>query len=115
MSNAFSTLHHVPIHVGTALGPQPAQSVYKVLQYTSNLYGITLPVCIAVPSCLLSLEERETPAIQLPFVLQCASYLYGSTPSIRTEVLLRKYHSRKNIAYSILKTINPVRFCVSDG
>ena len=56
------------------------------LQYTSNLYGSTPPICIAVLSWLLSFEEREpcsTPpictAIRLPFVRQYAPHLYGST------------------------------------
>ena len=58
--------------------PQPLQLVQKVRQYTSNLYGSTLPICIAVLSWLLSFEERET--------LQYASHLYGSTPPICTAV-----------------------------
>ena len=74
--------------------PQPLLVYKKVLQYTSNLYGSTPPICIAVPSWLLSLEERETQqytshlycskppictAVRLPFVRQYASHLYGST------------------------------------
>ena len=59
---------------------QPLQLVKKVRQYTSNLYGSTPPVCIAVLSWLLSFEERETP--------QYASHLYCSTPPICTAVRL---------------------------
>ena len=58
--------------------PQPLQLVQKVRQYTSNLYGSTPPICIAVLSWLLSFEERET--------LQYASHLYCSTPPICTAV-----------------------------
>ena len=57
--------------------PQPLLVSEKVLQYTSNLHGSTPPICIAVPSWLLSLEEREAQqytsictAIRLPFVRQ---------------------------------------------
>ena len=66
--------------------PQPLLVSKKVLQYTSNLYGSMPPICIAVPSWLLSFKQRETQqytspniAIRLPFVLQYASHLYGST------------------------------------
>ena len=45
-------------------------------KYTSNLYGSTPPICIAVLSWLLSFEERET--------LQYASHMYCSTPPICT-------------------------------
>ena len=63
----------------------------KVLQYTSNFYSSTLPICIAGPSWLLSLEQRETQ--------QYTSHLYCSTPPICTaarspfvrQYLLRKY------------------------
>ena len=48
------------------------------------------PICIAVPSWLLSLEKAN-PAVHLPFVRQCTSDLYSSTPPICTEVPLRKY------------------------
>ena len=58
--------------------PQPLQLVQKVRQYTSNLYGSTPPICIAVLSWLLSFEESET--------LQYASHKYGSTPPICTAV-----------------------------
>ena len=58
--------------------PQPLQLVEKVRQYTSNLYGSTPPICIAVLSWLLCLEERET--------LQFTSHLYCSTPPICTAV-----------------------------
>ena len=71
--------------------PQPLQLVLKVRQYTSNLYGSTPPICIAVLSWLLSFEERETLQYASPFVLQYASHLYGSTPPICTAVLLEKY------------------------
>ena len=59
--------------------PQPLLVSKKVRQYTPNFYGNTPPVCIAGPSWLLSLEEKGNPTVQLPFVLQYASHLYGST------------------------------------
>ena len=66
--------------------PQPLLVSKKVRQYTPNLYGSTRSICTAVPSWLLSLEEREpnsTPpictAVRLPFVRQYASHLYGTT------------------------------------
>ena len=66
--------------------PQPLQLVEKVRQYTSNLYGSTPPICIAVLSWLLSFEEGKrcnTPpictAVRLPFVRQYAPHLYGNT------------------------------------
>ena len=37
------------------------------------------------------LRRKGSPAIRLPFVLQCASHLYGSTPPICTAMLLEKY------------------------
>ena len=37
------------------------------------------------------LRRKGNPAIRLPFVLQYASHLYGSTPPICTAVLLEKY------------------------
>ena len=60
-------------------------------QYTSNLYGSTPPICIAILSWLLGFEARET--------LQYTSHLYCSTPPICTAVrppictavLLEKY------------------------
>ena len=45
-------------------------------QYTSNLYGNMSPICIAVLSWLLGIENRETP--------QYTSHLHCSTPSICT-------------------------------
>ena len=67
-------------HFGWAMfrKPQPLLVSEKVRQYTSNLYGSTPPICIAVLSWLLSFEERET--------LQYASHLYCSTPPICTAV-----------------------------
>ena len=62
---------------------QPPMVPKKVRQDTSNLYGSTPPFCIAGPSWLLSLEERETQ--------QYTSHLYCSTPPICTAVFLRKY------------------------
>ena len=58
--------------------PQPLLVSEQVRQYTSNLYGSTPPICIAVLSWLLSFEERET--------LQYASHLYCNTPPICTAV-----------------------------
>ena len=52
----------------------------NVLQYTSNLYGSTPPICIAAPSWLLRLEEREAQ--------RYASHLYSSTPPICMAVRL---------------------------
>ena len=63
--------------------PQPVQPVQKVRQYTPHLYGSTPPICIAVLSWLLSLEEMESQ--------HYTSHLYGSTPPICTAVLLEKY------------------------
>ena len=51
---------------------------YRSAQYTSNLYSSTIPVCMAVISWLLSLEERET--------LQYTTNLYCNTPPICTAV-----------------------------
>ena len=59
--------------------PQPLLVSKKVLQ--SSLYGNTPPICIALPSWLLSLEERETQ--------QYTFHLYCNTPPICTAVLLR--------------------------
>ena len=47
------------------------------------------PLCIVVPSWLLSLEERKNPAVHLQFVLQ--AHLYRSVPSICMAVRLRKH------------------------
>ena len=58
--------------------PNPYNLSEKYWQYTSNLYGSTPPISIAVLSWLLSFEERETP--------QDASHLYCSTPPICTAV-----------------------------
>ena len=58
--------------------PTPTTCLKKVRQYTSNLYGSTPPICIAILSWLLSFEGRET--------LQYASHLYCSTPPICTAV-----------------------------
>ena len=60
--------------------PQPLLTSKKARQYTSNLYGSTPPICIAGPSSLLSLEERETQ--------HYTSNLYCSTPPICTAVRL---------------------------
>ena len=54
--------------------PQPPLLLKKVLQYTSNLYCNTPPICIAILSVPLSSQERE--------VLQYSSYLHRSTPPI---------------------------------
>ena len=60
--------------------PQPLLVSKKVRQYTSNLYCSTPPICIAGPSWLLTLKERETQ--------QYTSHLYCSTPPIWTAVRL---------------------------
>ena len=66
--------------------PQPLLVSKKVLQYTSNLYGGTPPICIAVPSLLLSMKKGKhnsappiCTAVRLPFLRQYAFHLYGST------------------------------------
>ena len=61
-------------------GGYSACATRKVLQYTYNLHGSTPPSCIAVPSWLLSLEERETQ--------EYTSRLYCSMPPICTAVRL---------------------------
>ena len=66
--------------------PQPPLLLKKVLQYTSNLYCNTLPVCIAVLSVALSSQRKgryfNTPpiciAVRLPLVSQYASHLCRS-------------------------------------
>ena len=71
--------------------PQPLLFSKKLLQYTSNLCASTPPICIAAPSWLLSLEERETQ--------QYTSHLYCSTPPICTAVRLpfvRQYASHES-------------------
>ena len=77
--------------------PQPLLVSKKVRQYTSNLYSSTPPICIAAPSWLLSLEERETQ--------QHASHLCCSTLPICTAVLLRKYWGLKHFRYIVNKTL----------
>ena len=66
---------------------QPLLVSEKVLQYTSNLYGSTPRICIAVPPWRLNLKKGN-PTVHLPFVLQYASHLYGSMPPICTAVCL---------------------------
>ena len=58
--------------------PQPVELVGELPQYASNLYPSTPPICNAVPSWLLSLEEREAPQYTSYCVLrlQYASHLY---------------------------------------
>ena len=52
----------------------------------SKKYGSTPPICTAVRPPFVSLcfpgflRRKGNPAIRLPFVLQYASHLYGSTP-----------------------------------
>ena len=59
--------------------PQPLLASRKERQYTSNLSGSRPPICIAVFSWLLSVEQRETP--------QCASHL----APIETAIFSEKY------------------------
>ena len=71
--------------------PQPPLLLKKVLQYTSNLYCNTPPLCIAVLSVPLSTQERE--------ILQYSSHLYRSTPPICTAIHLPfvlQYHLLRN-------------------
>ena len=63
----------IAIQPGQSFGnPNPYNLSERVWQYTSKLYSSTPPICIAVLSLLLSVEEWETP--------QYASHLYSSTP-----------------------------------
>ena len=62
--------------------PQPPLLLKRVLQYTSNLYFSTPPICIAVLLVPLSSHERA--------ILQYSSDLYRSTPPICIAVLLGK-------------------------
>ena len=62
----------------------------KVLQYTSNLYCNTPPICLAVLSVPMSCDEREVHSVLLPFVSQYASHSYRNTPPICIAILLRK-------------------------
>ena len=75
-----SAVAPIPVAPEEFRKPQPLLVSKKVRQYTSNLYGSTPPICIAGPSWLLSLEERETQ--------QYTSHLYCSTPPICTAVRL---------------------------
>ena len=60
--------------------PTPTGLEEKYGSTPPSLYGSTPPICIAGPSWLLSLEERETQ--------QYTSHLYCSTPPICTAVRL---------------------------
>ena len=60
--------------------PRTLLVLEKVLQYTSNLHGSTPPICIAVPSWLLSLEERETQQYTSHLYCKTPPHLYGNTP-----------------------------------
>ena len=61
-----------PVESEECQKPQPPLLLKKALQYTSNLYGNTPPICITVFSLPLSSQERE--------ILQYSSHLYNSTP-----------------------------------
>ena len=92
--------------------PQPLLVSKKVLQYTSNLYGSTPPICIAALSWLLGLEERETQ--QYTSHLYCSTlHLYDSTPPIRTAVLLRKYRGLESPESSWIEEV--VRLAILDA
>ena len=72
--------------------PQPLLVSKKALLFTSNLYGSTPPPHLYRCAFLASKPGRKrNSTVHLPFVLQHASFLYGSTLLIRTAVLLRKY------------------------
>ena len=69
----------------------------KVLQYTSNSYCNTPPICTAI--CLqfycsafgaIGLSGKGNTSILLPFVSQYASHLYFNTPPIGIAILLGK-------------------------
>ena len=62
--------------------PQPPLLLKKVLQYTSNLYCNTPPICTAVLSVPLSSLERE--------ILQCSSHLCRNMLPICIAMLSRK-------------------------
>ena len=84
----------------------------------------TLLVCISIDVCLSYLlvsMDHVSVSISLPVLypyLFISLYLFPSL-SLCPPPLLLQSHSptirAKIINYSILKTINPVRFCVSDG
>ena len=59
----------------------------RLLQYTSNLYYNTPPICIAMLS-VPQLSGKGHTSVLLPFVSQCASHLYRNTPPICIAVLL---------------------------
>ena len=77
--------YHAPQKPEEFQKPQPLLVSEKVLQYPSNMYGSTPPICIAVPPWLLNLEEMETQ--------QYTTHLYGSTPPICTAILSRSTES----------------------
>ena len=66
---SLSTL--TPAYSEGSQRPQPLLVSKKVLQYTSNLYGSTPPICIVVPSLK---EQAKNPA--------SPSHLHCSTPPI---------------------------------
>ena len=64
--------------------PQPLLVSEKVLQYISNLYGSTFPICITVLSWLLSFAQGKPgsthpvcTAVRLPFVRQYFEKVLG--------------------------------------
>ena len=79
-SQIFENSCKIPHLMGTL---RLCQKMYaEFLKCISNLYGNTPLICIAVPSWLLSLEEKETPQHHHP------PHLYCSTPLICTAMLL---------------------------
>ena len=90
--------------------PQPLLVSEKVRQYTSNLYGSTSPICIAVFSWLLSFEKKET--------LQYASHLYCSTPPICTAVrppFVRQYFWKNTGGWGHQNVSEQMRFIKYPG
>ena len=75
----MSVFHHNQLEfkaVGAVFRkPQPPQLVLKVRQYTSNLYGSTSPICIAVFFLTSSLRGKGNLAVRLPFVLHLSAPL----------------------------------------
>ena len=74
--------------------PQPLQPAWKVRQYTVlHLQSVQQHAPDLYRRAFLAskLRKKGNPAVRLPFVLQYASHLYGSTPPICTAVLLEKY------------------------
>ena len=101
--------YHVPIH-GAIEGMAKVPTLIGVQKTMGNILETPTPTtCLKSTAVHLQfvrqyaphlyrraflaskLRRKGNPAIRLPFLLQCASHLYGSTPRICTAVLLEKY------------------------